>query len=256
MAVNFANNPWLAAGLMAISAGVVGLLEVRGLSSALALAPISVGFILAQPPSTQTPIPPALLVGLIALVAGLYATLLSMPIQKRIKRPKLKPVTRSRAATYAVVLAAMVAVAAWFVVTFHLGHGGGWLILTIIVLVQPFVQDSFKKTIQRVAGTTIGFVFATIVAEITKTPSVIYVVGIIAMEIAILAMLTGRPYWQYVTCLTTAIVLLEGANTSVLDTAVTRLVATITGAAAVLAVTAIAQPLAKRSALSRGQARY
>ncbi|MEI8082465.1 MAG: FUSC family protein, partial [Actinomycetes bacterium] len=136
------------------------------------------------------------------------------------------------------------------------GHAGAWLMLTIIVVLQPFVKDGFIKVIHRAAGTILGFIIAFGIASVTQIPVVLEVLGMVIMIGAIVIMITKRPYWEYATALTTAIVLLEGANTSVIATDEMRLGATMVGCVAVLIVTAVVQPFAKHSSLKAGVTHY
>jgi hypothetical protein len=259
LAVALSGNPWLAALLMAVAAGAKGVAAGRGLQGAYIMAPISVGFILAQPPRPDVAMPPALFVGLVVLAAGLYATLVVIVLLRLLPPlppPALKPIAPALARIYGIVLGLMVGIAAWFVVRFDLGHGGAWLMLTIIVVLQPFVQDGIERVLGRAAGTTLGFAIAFAIAKVTDAPAVIYTFGMAAMVVAVIFLMSKRPYWQYAALLTTAIVLLEGAATSVVDTDLTRLAATLVGSAAVLLVTAVALPIAKKSATSRGVTHY
>ncbi|MEI8083609.1 MAG: hypothetical protein WCI74_17370, partial [Actinomycetes bacterium] len=75
LAVAVAHNAWFAAVLMAIVAGGRGVSAALGLSGPLTMAPISVGFLLAQPPDPRAGNPAWLSVGLIVFACALFATL-------------------------------------------------------------------------------------------------------------------------------------------------------------------------------------
>ena len=76
-----------------------------------------------------------------------------------------------------------------------------------------------------------------------------------AMVFALTLLLTNRPYWQYASLLTLSIVILEGGE-NIIATDEARLWATIIGAAAVLIVTAIAEPFSKKYAIKQGVTQY
>lgn len=256
LATAFNGNPWLAAALMAVATFARGLTAAKGMSNALVMAPIALAFITAEPTTVRVSLPAWLAIGLAVLGAGLYASVFPYLLRKRLPKPTLTPVSPSRARGFAVVSGAVVGIATWVVVHYDLGHGGAWLLLTLLVVLQPFVKDAFKKTAHRVLGTTVGFVIAFAIASVITWPAALYAIGVTATIGAVAMMLLHRPYWRYASFLTVAIVLLEGASSSVLDLDVVRLWATIAGSAIALAVTAIAAPIAKRRTLAAGGTHY
>lgn len=257
LAASVTHNPWLAALVMLVVAGSRGLLAMRGLHVALTTAVIAVGFVVAQPPASATSLPDSLFVGIVMLAFALYGAGIVALLSRRL--PSLKPtpaLVAPRAELFAVTSGILMAVATWFVIRLDLGHTGAWMLLTIVVVLQPYVQDGFHKALQRAGGTILGFAGAMIVGYLIHWTPLLYMLGMVAMGAALIMMMTKRPYWVYAAYLTAAIVLLEGASTSIEDTAEQRLAATLVGAAAALAVTLALQPWAKRVATKRGLTHY
>lgn len=249
------DRPWLAALVMACCAGAAGLTARWGMASAVSMAPITVGFVLADPPALRAD-NPALTTGVIMLATGLLTAAAGWLMARHLPSPSLQSASAPRAEAYAALLALLTGVAAWIVVTFHWSHAGAWLIMTILVVVQPYLQDSWTRTLNRLAGTVLGFVLAIACMPLGQWPPFAYVVGAVAMFLALAAKVQHRAYWIYATFLTLAIVMLEGTGTSIEDTARERLVATLVGAAMALIATAILAPIYRRSATQRGLDRW
>ncbi len=252
----FPGNAWWAAILVGLTASVIGLSASRGLSNPLLMIPIALGFEVAQPPSVNVDIPVPLFIALVVLGTTVFGSTVIYLISRFRPAPKdLVKVSPTRARYFALVLGPFVALAAWVVVDLDLGHAGAWMILTILVIFKPFIQDGVKKAASRTVGTLAGFVVAIAVAQLTSSEWVFYVVGVTAMITCLTLVLMGRPYWQYAVALTIAIVMMEGA-TDLVDTAETRLAATLVGAVASLVVMGLLSPIAKRAAHKSGLSHY
>ena len=99
----------IAAGLvMALTALLYGLTARRGLTSVIVMAPISVCFVLAQPPvmlAHDGVLANAAVVGLLALAGGLWGATAGGFLGRRIPRPKRPVETLRMAIAFAVTLA-------------------------------------------------------------------------------------------------------------------------------------------------------
>jgi hypothetical protein len=253
----FPGNPWWAALLVGSVSAVIALSAKKGMSSQLLIISIALGFEVAQPPVVTVAIPTPIFIGLVVLGSTLYSALVVYLATRSRPVPKTPggDVSAKRAQYFALVLGPFVAIATWIVVHYNLGHAGAWMILTILVIFKPFIQDSIKKIFSRVVGTVGGFVIAITIAETTSSIWVYYVVGVISLIAAITFMLIGRPYWEYAAALTTGIVMMEGA-TDLVPTAETRLVATLSAAGASLVVMLLLRPVAARVSGKHGQSHY
>ena len=256
LAALFPGNPWWGAFVLGVVAYLVGRSAARGLSSALLMVPIALGFQIAQPPEVTVGIPEPLFLGLLVLVTAIFSTAVVFVVSRtRPTSNSLTPVTAVRASYFALALGPFVAIATWFVVDLNLGHAGAWMILTILVIFKPFIQDGIQKAASRTLGTIGGFVIAIVVAQFSSSEIVYYVVGAAAMITALAVVLLGHPYWQYAIALTTAIVMIEGA-TDLVRTAETRLAATLIGVAVSMIVMLVLRPYAAKASRKYGQTHY
>ncbi len=224
-----APNPWLAAAVLAGAAFLRGYAAKAGMHDALIMTVIALGFFVASPISGDTPIASPLYVALVALVASLWATFVMFLLRNRLHVRSHTGLDSGRVFAYSLVLALLVGTATWFVVDFDLGHTGGWIILTILVVFQPSLGDGFRKAAHRAAGTVLGFGIAVLVGAVVTSSGLLYLVGTVFLMVAFILMLQGRPYWLYATVLTPAIVLLESAGSTVDEVAEQRLGATLIG---------------------------
>ena len=253
-----APNPWLAAIVLAIAAFLRGYAAKAGLHDALTMSVIALGFIAASPVPSSTSIPSPVLVGVVSLVAALWATLLMYLLRHRLPVRQHTGLDPVRVIPFSLILAALVGVATWFVVDLNLGHTGGWIILTILVVFQPTLGAGFVKAAHRAAGTVLGFVIAIIIGALVTNSVILSLAGAAFLMISFILLLQGRAYWLYATVLTPAIVLLESAGSTVDEVADERLAATLIGVAAtvlvMLALVPVSKYLSARSAAGTGPA--
>jgi hypothetical protein len=255
--VSVAHSPWLAALLMAAVAAARGVTAARSLSGPLTTFPIVIGFMVVEPPATTGGWPAWLSVGLVVLVCAAWATLVMFLLRHQIlSLPRATALEPSRARLYGLISGLMVGCAAWFAVTFNLQHTGGWLMLTIVVVFEPYVKDGYVKALHRAGGTILGFVIAFFIGTLTQSPTLLSVAGVLCLLVAVDLIARRRPYWQYAAFLTPAVVLLAGANGNVFEMDGLRLAATLTGVALVLVVIAVIRPFAKRRAEREGVTHY
>ncbi len=252
VAVPLSGTAWAAALLLASVSAVVALTARRGQAAALLLIPISLAFTVSEPPMGELEEPQrALIVLAITAGAGLFATVAGR-VGLPVRLPEAPHVSRQRAAWFAVQLGLLVVAATWVTVAYQLGHTGAWLIMTILIVVQPYLQDGMRIAVQRALGTVLGFAVAMAFIFVTGWPVVLFVAGGLFMFAALVFRIEKRPYWQYAALLTPAIVLLEGGSGSLADTAWQRLLATVLGAVTALALMAMVRPLYQRAAQEHG----
>jgi hypothetical protein len=236
-----------AAVVLAVAAFFRGYAAKAGMQNAFLTVVIALGFIVAEPPAFTVSVPSPILAGLIALVTTIWVTLIVFIAKRWVHAPKLAPIETRRVLWFSSVLALMVGIATWFVVDLKLGHGGGWIILTIVVVYQPNLGDGFKKAGARAVGTLVGFVIAILVGLVVQNGPILYLLGTVCLVAAMVVMLTGKPYWYFAALLTPAIVLYDSAGSTVTKVALERLEATIIGIAITLVFMLLLLPLARRA---------
>lgn len=238
--------PIAAAIVLAIAAFLRGYGAKVGLQNALIMCVIALGFIVATPPTFNSSVPTPILAGIVMLATTLWVTLVMFVAKRWVHPPTLAPIETTRVLWFSSILAIMVGLATWFIVELKLGHGGGWIILTIVVVYQPNLGDGFKKVAGRVIGTLVGFLLAVIVGLVVGSGPALYLLGTICLVIAMVAMSTGKPYWLFTAFMTPAIVLYDSAGSTVSKVALERLEATLVGLAIVLVFMLLLVPLANR----------
>lgn len=240
----FEPNALLCAVVMAALAFFIGYLSKYGISASLIMVVITGGFLVVQPPTMHdSHVMNAFLVFLVMLLSGLWATAVTYLIARKVPSKQRDQLHTPRAVAYAVVLALLVGLATWVSVKFALGHAGGWFILTIAIVLQPFLQAAWKKTIHRSIGTILGFGIAFAIGTFVTEPILLFFFGMVCTFLAI-SFFTDpkRPYWLYVMFVTPAIVVFEGMGGSITGLARERLWATLGGVAVALIAEGIMTP--------------
>lgn len=251
VAVVAADTPWLAALLMAGCGVAMGFAARAGAASAVALAPVAVGFILSEPPAD-----PAIVVALALLVSAVWGVGLGALVRRRMPDRSLTALNPERAAAYGAILALLAGVSGYFVADLQVGHAGGWLLLTYFVVVQPYLQNGWRKAVERAGGTVLGFAIAVLIGLVIDVRAALFVIGVLALILGMWMWIKGHPYWQNTTAMTVGIVMAEGASTSVISTAEQRLIATVIGVGASLLAMALLRPLYRREAARAGVDHY
>lgn len=246
-------HPAFGALLMAALAAAAGLAAMRGLHTPVLMVPLAVEFLLVSPPPlagweqpADAGVAYALAVGLVVLLGGLWASAFFGVLARRLPRPALEAVPRGQALTYTVALTVGASAATYIVLRWYPDGLGAWLIMTVLLLLQPDPHRTLHKTLQRIAGTIFGVAGAAAVLLLTESVALHHALGSILFLLAL--SVHTKPYWRFVTVLTPAIVLLasEGADGIVVDER--RLTWTLAGAALAVVVTiAVNGVLAARS---------
>ena len=241
-----APSPVWAACVLAFAAFLRGYAARAGMHDALIMTVISLGFIVASPPQSDPSLAAPMYVALVALGASVWATFVMFLLRHRLHQHQHTRLDPRRVMAFSLVLALLVGAATWAVVALDLGHTGGWIILTIVVVFQPSLGAGFTKAAHRAAGTVLGFLIAILVGLLVHSGPLLSLAGTVFLMAAFMLMLQGRPYWLYATVLTPAIVLLESAGSTVDKVAEERLGATLIGVAVTLIVMLALTPFADR----------
>lgn len=236
---------WAAAIVLGAAAFWRGYGARLGLHNALMMTVIALGFIVTQPPTFEGTFSAPVIAGLVTLGSALYVTLVMFVARRWIHPPALTQLVTARVVAYSSILAVVIGGVTWCVIHFDLGHAGSWIILTILVVFQPYLGTSFRKAGQRILGTGLGFILAMIIGLFVSSGPILYVLGVLLFMVAGSCMMLGKPYWTFVVFLTPAVVLFTSVGSTVDKTAVLRLEATSVGVLIAFLVMLALAPLAK-----------
>jgi hypothetical protein len=261
VALPASTEPWLAAVVLGAAGAFVGVASRWGASGFVVLAAIGVVFLIAEPPTLPSDVPPVTMLTAATAVSAMWGVGAGTLIRRRRRStglPAPEAMPWSRAGAYAIILMLVLAVAGWWTVHLQLQHGGAWFLMTFLIILQPYLQDSLSRTVHRATGTVIGVIVAMVLYLLMGPwPVLLYVVGSIAAIAALtIRYTTKRPYWQYVTLLTPAVVLLEGMSSSVVDTAEERVGFTLLAAVIAVLIELLLRPGYRRAAVRVGADRY
>ena len=243
--------PLLAGLYMGLLAGASAYQARRGLHSVVTMVPLFAAFILVSPPTLVAgagDLVNAALVGFVALIGGLWS-LVAFRVVLGSKGPSMGhvPVTPRVAVVYAVSMGVVVGTCSWGLLALSQSQQGAWLILTVIVIMQPSAHDTIVKTFRRVVGTLLGVVVAAIIGLLVPWPTVDFILAMVFVYAAfVLRFGLHRPYWEYVALLTPAVVLMGATSSGVENAAEARLVFTLIGGAMAVVVALIAREIALR----------
>jgi len=251
-------DPILAGAVMGLTSLVAALGCRWGQSKILVLVPMTVGFLVCVTPSVSSDRGTnALVIGGATLAAALWGTAVGTFLHRDAPHGAPKVESWQRTWAYAIVLAILTGIAAGVSVAIDWAHAGGWFILTVVLVFQPYLQDSFQRTWQRAGGTILGVIAAYAIHVVLPWPSVEVVIGAVLMVTSIMVISEQKyPYWFFTTLLTPAIVLLSGSSANFSEVAAARLLATFAGAALAFTAAALLAPLYSAGAKKRGLTRY
>jgi hypothetical protein len=249
LALPVAPYPVWAGLVMAVTALLYGLAAHRGLTAMIVTAPVAVAFTLADPPNLQqgSMLADVLTLGLFAVLGGLWGTAFGSFLGRKVPR-KVPPLASwRRAVGFAFTMAMVTGLTIAIVVAVGIGHTGAWIVLTILMVVQPRLHDTFRKSLERALGTALGFGICLAVALLASHGTLLLALGVIFLTLAVYVKLDPRSmYWQFTTFLTAGIVLAEGANANVRSVDVDRLWASLAGIAIAFVLLAIFRLLGVR----------
>lgn len=247
-------NPYPVAGavVFGLFTGACALAAKRGLHSPVLMTPVFLSFVLVAPPEVPglTALPAALLTGVVLLLGGLWATASARVLLGHPRRePEGQALSTRATIAYAVLMAVIVGIAAWGVLALARNHQGAWLLLTLIIVLQPSAHDTFVRSLQRLGGTLLGAVIALalILAGVDSTLALV-IGGIVLFAAFAVRYVLKRPYWEYVTVLTPAVILLNTPGLDAMTVAEDRVAYTVIATVVALAIALIIKAVLIRKA--------
>jgi uncharacterized membrane protein YccC len=180
------------------------------------MVPVFASFLLVAPPAVPplSAIPAGFVAGAVLMVGGLWGTAITrLLLGHRLPSVDRKKLGPRGATAYGVTMGVVLGVAAWAVLSYAKFHEGAWLLLTLIILLQPSPHDTFAKSMQRLVGTLAGALIALVLILINVEQTVALVIGgFLIFGALALRYVLKRPYWEYVTVLTPAVILLSASG--------------------------------------------
>lgn len=246
LAAGFAGNALVGALLIAALAGYGGYSARYGNESPVLLVPVVVAFIVIAPPSltdragnTVLGWEYAAVVGVSLLVGGVWVASLGLFLARHLERAKDEPVERSVAIGYGIALALSTGLSTFIAAYYFPGSTGAWVILTILLVMKPRPTDMWRTARHRVGGTLLGAVVAgalVIGMDELGIPRASWstFLGAVFLVLA-LSVTRVRPYWQFVTLLTPAIIMLKSSGDDTLNLDAQRVLMTLIGTVVALA---------------------
>ena len=240
IAAMFAGNPWVGALLIAGLAGYGGYSARYGNESPVLLVPVVVSFIVIAPPdlvdrsgTTLTGWHYALVVSAALLIGGVWVATIGLYLARNMERAMDEPVEKSVALGYGIALAASTGLATFVAARYFPGSTGAWVILTILLVMKPRATDMWRTARHRVGGTLLGALVAGALVVGMSAAGVslerwALLLGAVFLILA-LSVLRVQPYWQFVTFLTPAIILLKSSGDDTLRLDGQRVAMTLIG---------------------------
>lgn len=246
LAAGFSGNAWVGALIIAVLAGYGGYSARYGNESPVLLVPVVVAFIVVSPPdltdragNTLAGWPYAAVVGISLLIGGVWVAALGLLLARNLERAKDDPVERRVAIGYGIALAASTGISTFIAANYFPGSTGAWVILTILLVMKPRPTDMWRTARHRVGGTLAGALMAAglvVMMDAAGLPLSAWSTALGAVFLILaLSFIRVRPYWQYVTLLTPAIILLKSSGDDTLDLDAQRVLMTIIGTLVALA---------------------
>lgn len=233
-------RPLLASAVMAVAVLIYGLSLRVGVASLIVVAPTSVAFTIAQPPTVlphDGVIANLLVLGAVCVIAGLWGVAAGTVMGKRIPNIPLSRVGWRQTWLFAGSLTLVCGIVALVVGLTDYRQDGAWILLTILIVAQPTIHRTWHKVGDRLLGTIIGFGIALVFAfPLQGHPMGLTLAAIVLLGVAGYMMLAGRPYWRFVMFLTPGVVLVVGASSNVIATDINRVGSTVVGAALAVGV--------------------
>jgi hypothetical protein len=228
-------SPYPVAGgiFFGLLTGAGALSARRGLHSPVLMVPVFIGFTLVAPPevSGASLLVIALLAGAALAGGGLWILAVSQVLfGNSVPQREATPIGRATTLTYAALMALTLGVAAWGVMTFIPSHQGAWLLLTLIIVLQPSPHDTLVKSFQRLGGTILGGIVAVALILIGVDSTVALILGGAFLFAAMVVQFVfKRPYWEFVAVLTPAVILMDSPGRDGLQVAEERVGLTLLG---------------------------
>lgn len=186
----------------------------------------------------------AVVAGLV-LVSGLWVSLMGFLFLHDVPvRPAELP-TADDLWAYALALSLALGVGTFLVMSYSPTSNGWWILLTVLVVLEPGHRGTMRRALERSGGTILGGGLAAVAVVLINSGTVISVLGLLA-AIASAITYVRAPYWAFSATLTMALVLLVIPVGRALRGDLERVGFTVLAAVLVVALSALMHRLQRR----------
>jgi Fusaric acid resistance protein-like len=252
LAVFASDSPWFSAVLMLGVGLAYGLGHKTGISTLNFMFPVIVAAIIGTPPTLSSEVAlSATLTALVALGSMLISGLLVLLVMRTPQKNNPPELSRKVLAVFTFNVTVLFAIIGYVASEYHSQVPGMWLAITVVMIMRPYIDSSFKRGVERAAGTLLGFFLALGVA--TAIPeSLLYVfVGLLFIERAVLIKIRpSNTYWEFVMFLTPGIILLSAPPNLVTEYSDWRLSSTVLACLACLVLLGLERLVFYRGSLN------
>jgi hypothetical protein len=248
-----ADQPFLAALVVAMMSVLVAFFANRGLAGPMMFAALLVPYVIhsaigGQPRQGFAANEFLFLLAtfLILLAAGFYAALV---VSALIKMPSDAQVpdlpTLGQSVLYGGLLAVTTGAITFAALTWFSGTLWMWLTLTIYVLTKPTCDLDYAKIWARLGGTLVGSALAAALVAVIELPGVFYLIAVLLLVSALTLKVESKPYWLYASLLTPAVILIDSVGNDGSVVVGERLGFTIAGVVIALAMGVVMNLIAR-----------
>lgn len=194
----------------------------------------------------------AVITGLLVLLAGLWVALVGALLLRDLEQPATERPTDAELRLFAVTLGVALGVGTYLVMTLAPRGNAWWILLTILVVIQPGHRQTATRAAQRAGGTVLGGVVAASAVVLVDSRSLLALIALAAAVASVVAQFRA-PYWIFSASLTVALVLLTQPAGRVLRGDLERVAYTMLAAVLVVGLS-LAVRAASGAVAARGRA--
>lgn len=139
--------------------------------------------------------------------SALWVALLGFLLLYDLPKLPVKETTRHDRVVFGVALCLTLGVSTFVLMTFTSGGHAWWVLLTIMVVMEPGYGHTLRRSIERAGGTVLGGALAMLMIVWVHNSMALNIIGLL-LAIGTAVTFIVAPYWVFATSLTMAIVVL------------------------------------------------
>lgn len=184
-------------------------------------------------------------VAAIVLAGGLWVALVGQLLLGDVPRSHHEVPSDRDLRTFAVALCLSVGIGTYLIMIWAPASNAWWIILTLLVVLQPHPEHTLTRGLARAGGTVLGGVLAAVAVVVIDSATVLGLLGV-TMAVASAVSYIRAPYWVFAATLTMTLVLVSMPPGQRLRGDLERIGFTVLAAALAVAVSLAVQALARR----------